>query len=108
VLEADELKEKPFAVLDEEVARKLVITGWGDCQPETCRNLSVNVLYGRGGVWYVGAIYEGMVEDAVRARRKVAEACHKNEAWEVGRVLLTEQACRRRRGHEDFSSDPCG
>jgi hypothetical protein len=107
VVENDELKEKPFAVLDEELARKLVIRTWGDCQPKTCSKLTVDVLDGRGGVWYVEAIYEGMVDDAVRARRKAAEAHYKNEAWEVGRVLLTEQACRRGRGHESFSSDAC-
>jgi hypothetical protein len=55
----------------------------------------------------VEAIYEGMVDDAVRARRKVAEGYYKNEAWDVGRVLLTEQACRRGRGHENSSSDAC-
>jgi hypothetical protein len=107
VVKADELKEKPFVVLDEEVAKKLVIRRWGDCQPEICSKLIVNVLDGRGGVWYVEAIYEGTVDEAVQARRKVAEAYYKNKAWEVGRVLLTEQACRRGRGHEEFSSDAC-
>ena len=107
VVEIDDLKEKPFAVLDEEVAGKLAISGWGDCQRETCSKLTVNVLDGRGGVWYVEAIYEGMADDAVRARRKVAEAYYKNKAWELGRVLLTEQACRSGRGHENFSSDAC-
>ena len=67
----------------------------------------MNVLDGRGGVWYVEAVYEDTADDAVRGRRKVAEAHYKNEAWEVGRVLLTEQACRRGRGHENFSSDGC-
>lgn len=107
VVETDELKEKPFAVLDEEVARKLVISRREDCQRETCSKLTVNVLDGKGGVWYVEAIYEDMADDAVRARRKVAEAYYKNEAWEVGRVLLTEQACRSGRGHENYSSDAC-
>jgi hypothetical protein len=107
VVETDELKEKPFALLDEDVARKLVVSKWGDCKLETCNKLTVNVLDGRGGVWYVEAIYEGMADDAVRAQRKVAEAYYKNEAWEVGPVLLTDQACRTGRGHENLSSDAC-
>jgi hypothetical protein len=107
VVETDELKEKPFAALDQEVARKLVVSKWGDCKPETCSKLTVNVLNGRGGVWYVEAIYEGVADDAIRAQRKAAEAYYKNEAWEVGRVLLREQACRTGRGHETFSSDAC-
>ena len=107
VVETDELKEKPFAVLDEEVARKLVVSKWGDCKPEICSKLTVKILDGRGGVWYVEAIYESVADDAVRAQRKAAEAYYKNEAWEVGQVLLTEQACRMGRGHETFSSDAC-
>ena len=107
VVETDELKEKPFAALDEGVARRLVIGRWGNCQRDTYSKLTVNVLDGRGGVWYVEAIYEDTADDAVRARRKIAEAYYKNEAWEVGRALLTEQACRRGRGHESFSSDAC-
>ena len=107
VVETDELKEKPFVALHEEVARKLVISRWGDCQRETCSKLTVNVLDGRGGVWYVEAIYENMADDAIRAQKRIAEAYYKNQAWEVGRVLLTEQACRSGRGHENFSSDAC-
>ena len=107
VVETDELKEKPFATLNQEVARKLVVSKWGDCKPETCSKLTVNVLDGRGGVWYVEAMYEGVADDAIRAQRKAAEAYYKNEAWEVGRVLLTQQACRTGRGHETFSSDAC-
>lgn len=107
VVENDELNEKPFAVLDHEVARKLVISRWGDCQPESCSNLTVNVLDGRGGVWYVETIYDSIVDGPVRSRRKVAEALYKDEAWELGRVLLSEQACRKGRGHENFSSDAC-
>jgi hypothetical protein len=89
-------KEKPFAILDREVARKLVISGWGPCQPESCSNLSVNVLDGRGRAWYVEAIYDGPKDGSVRAQRKIAEALYKNEAWELGRVLLTEQGFRKR------------
>lgn len=96
VVENDELQEKPFAVLDHEVARKIVISKWGDCQPESCSNLSVNVLDGRGGIWYVEAIYDGIVDSSVRARRTIAEAFYKNEAWELGQVLLTEQSSRKR------------
>jgi len=96
VVENDELREKPFAVLDPEVARKLVISEWGPCQPESCSNLTVNVLDGRGGAWYVEAIYDSIVDCSVRARRKIAEALYKSEAWELGRVLLTEQGCRKR------------
>jgi hypothetical protein len=107
MVQTGELKEKPFAVLDEEAARKLVVSKWGDCKPETCSKLTVNVLDGRGGVWYVEAVYEGTAVDTVRVQRNVAEAYYKNEVWEVGRVLLTEQACRTGRGHENLSSDAC-
>jgi hypothetical protein len=96
VVENDELKEKPFAVLDHETARKLVISKWGACQPESCSNLTVNVLDGRGGAWYVEAIYDSTVDGSVEAQRKIAEALYKNEAWELGRVLLTEQGFRKR------------
>jgi hypothetical protein len=96
VVENDELKEKPFAVLDHETARKLVISKWGACQPESCSNLTVNVLDGRGGAWYVEAIYDSTMDGSVGAQRKIAEALYKNEAWELGRVLLTEQGFRKR------------
>jgi hypothetical protein len=96
VVENDELKEKPFAVLNHEVARKLVISKWGDCQPESCSNLTVNVLDGRGGIWYVEAIYDSIVDGPGRVRRRIAEAFYKNEAWELGQVLLTEQGSRKR------------
>ena len=103
----DELKEKPFAVLDQKVARELVIRRWADCKPGTCSKLIVNVLDGRGGVWYVEAIYDGMMDDSVRAKRKVAETLYENEEWKLGKVLLEQQSCRAGRGHENFSSNAC-
>jgi hypothetical protein len=103
----DELKEKPFAVLDQTVARELVIRRWADCKPGTCNKLIVNVLDGRGGVWYVEAIYDGMMDDSVRAKRKVAETLYENEEWKLGKVLLEQQSCRAGRGHENFSSNAC-
>lgn len=107
LVENDELKEKPFAVLDEGVAKKLAISRWGDCQRKTCSKLTVRILDGRGGVWYVEAIYEGTEDDATRIRRTIAEAYYKDEGWQLGKVLLTEQACRTRTGHETFSTDEC-
>ena len=80
MVENDELKEKPFAVLDHETARKLVISKWGACQPESCSNLTVNVLDGRGRAWYVEAMYDSTVDGSVGAQRKIAEALYKHEA----------------------------
>lgn len=107
VVENDELKEKPFAVLDEKVAKELALSRWGDCQPKTCSKLTARILDGRGGVWYVEAIYEGTADNTVRIRRNIAEAYYKDEGWQLGRTLLTEQACRTGTGHETVSSDEC-
>lgn len=55
IVENGRLREKPFAILTHAIARKLVITKWGDCSSQTCRHLAVNVLDGGGGDWYVEA-----------------------------------------------------
>lgn len=89
LVENDGLKEKPFAVLDEEAAKKLAISRWGDCQRKTCSKLNVRILDGRGGVWYVEAVYEGTADNAILIRREIAEAYYKDEGWQLGRVLLT-------------------
>jgi hypothetical protein len=65
-----QLREKPFGVLSPEVARKLVISTRGDCEPASCRELIVNVLDAKGRAWYVKAIYDGMIDTSVRAERK--------------------------------------
>ena len=107
LVENGQLREKPFGVLSPEAARKLVISTWGDCGPASCRELIVNVLDGKGGVWYVEAIYDGMIDGSVRAEKKIAEGLPKDGDWKLGNVMLQQHSCRPGRGHEDFSSATC-
>jgi hypothetical protein len=65
------------------------------------------VLDGKGGVWYVEAIYDGMIDDSVRAERKIAEGLPQDEDWKLGNVMLQQHSCRSARGNEDFSSGAC-
>jgi hypothetical protein len=107
VVENGQLRGKPFRVLSPEAARKLVISTWGDCERTSCREFIVNVLDGRGGAWYVEAIYDGTIDDSVRAERKIAEGLPEDGDWKLGNVLLQQHSCRSGRGHEDFSSEAC-
>lgn len=106
-VENGQLREKPFRVLSPEAARKLVISTWGDCEPASCRELVVNVLDGKGGVWYLEAIYDGMIDDSVRAERKIAEGLPKDGDWKLGNIMLQQHSCWPGRDNEDFSSGAC-
>ena len=106
-VEHDQLRETPFAVLADSVARDLVIAKWGDCQPNTCKQLNVKVLDGGGGAWYVEATYEGEMDDFTSGQRKIAPAFYREGSWAIEDVLVEQFRCRPGKGHEDFSAEPC-
>ncbi|MBZ9569405.1 hypothetical protein KJA16_00600 [Patescibacteria group bacterium] len=106
-IENEKLKEISREPLFQDTATALIKENWGDCTLVDCERLTVNVLDGKDGVWYVQAIYEGMRDDSVQATKKIARAHHVNNAWELGEVVLIEYKCQLGRGHQDFSSELC-
>jgi hypothetical protein len=107
VVENGQLREALFRILSPAIARETVISKWGDCLPDTCKQLIVNVLDGGGGTWYVEATYSGMLDDSVRARRTIAAVEFHRGEWKIGDPLLNQFMCQPGRGHQTFSSEPC-
>jgi hypothetical protein len=105
--EDGELKEKSREVLSQEIARNLIIEKWGDCTKDICSNLIVNILDGKDGVWFVEAIYDGMKDDSIKSKKKIAWAHYMNNNWTLGLTILTQQKCQLNRGHQDFSDKLC-
>lgn len=85
----------------------LVKETWGDCTPATCSKLTVNVLDGKDGVWFVEAIYEGMGDDSIQAQKKIARAHYVDKSWVLGKEMVIMYRCQPGRGHQHFSSEPC-
>jgi len=106
-IEEGSLKELPEIALPEETAATLVEKNWGGCIPDMCSELTVNILDGRDGVWFVEAIYEGMRDDSVQAQRKIARVHYVDKAWKLGEIVLTEYRCQPGRGQQEFSSELC-
>jgi hypothetical protein len=93
--------------LDQETALELASDTWGDCEATECDALTVRVLDGQDGVWYVEATYEGLRDDSVEAVRRSASVHYASGRWLVGSVLLTEYRCQRGRGQSDFGKGLC-
>jgi hypothetical protein len=102
------LVDVPAPTLDDAAARALAVERWGDCDsPElTCAELSVRVLDGKDGAWYVEAIYDGLPDDSIRAERHVASVFYA-DGWHIGQEVVQDWKCRDGRGHTDFSSALC-
>jgi len=107
LLEDGQLREKPFAVLPPDIAKETVIADWGDCSPDACAVLRVRVWDGGGGTLYVEATYDGMLDDSVKAQRKIAPAVYGNGEWLLGDPLVKQVKCHQGRGHREFSEEPC-
>ena len=105
--ENNELKEKSRETLSQKIAENLVTENWGSCETRECSSLTVNILDGRDGVWYVQAIYNGLKDDSVRAQKKIASVHYVNGEWKWGSELIKEYKCQEGRGHQDFSSELC-
>lgn len=106
-LENGELKEKEFPTLSVDVARDLVVAKRGDCAPDQCDNLAVNVLDGVDAVWYVEAIYSGLRDDSVRDQKIISTVHFVDGDWVLGEEVSKMQKCQPGRGHEDFSEELC-
>jgi len=107
LVEDGQLREKPFAVLSPDIARKTVVAEWGDCSPDACSVLRVSVWDGGGGAWYIEAIYDGMLDDSVKAQKRIAPAVYRNGEWTLGDPLVKQVKCHQGRGHGEFSEEPC-
>lgn len=107
IVENNELKEISRPILSQETAHNLIIQTWGDCTEDICEELKISVLDGKDGVWFVQAIYEGLRDDSVRVRKKIAQAHYADESWELGAVIVDEYKCQPNRGHQDFSDELC-
>lgn len=106
-IENNELKEIDRPILSQETAQNLVEQKWGACTLNDCEELQVSVLDGKDGVWFVEAIYDGLRDDSVRVRKKIAWVHYVNDAWELGATALDEYKCQPNRGHQDFSDELC-
>jgi hypothetical protein len=105
--EEGELREIPRETLSQETAYNLVIENWGDCTPDICDELAVDILYGNDGLWFIGAVYDGMKDDSVRTQKRIAQVHYVNEEWKWGSELVKEYRCQPDRGHQDFSDELC-
>jgi len=106
-IENDELKEIDKPILLQETADSLIKEAWGGCTPDVCEELTINRLDGKDGVWFIEAIYDGLRDDSVRVRKKIAWVHYINDTWELGTIILDEYKCQPNRGHQDFSSELC-
>lgn len=93
-------------LLDEE-AQELAENAWGSCDGEQCESLTVTVLDGVDGVSYVEALYDGLADDSLRARKHIAQASFIDNQWILGNPIVFEFACREGRGHQEFSTERC-
>lgn len=101
------LREVPGPTLSREVATGLATRVWGDCTEIDCTTFTVETLDGVDGVWYVQATYDGLMDDSIKAERKIAQAHAVDGGWSLGAVLITQQQCREGRGHQEFSTELC-
>ena len=101
------LKQKPMEILSQETARGLVTKRWGDCRPEICERLTVNVINGGDGAWYAEAIFEGVRSDSVSSRRVISSIVFFNGQWSFGSELLTQYKCQPGHGSSNFSIELC-
>ena len=107
IIQDNELKNIDRPVLSQEAAQSLIEKEWGGCDLNECDELQVSVLDGEDGVWFVQAIYDGLRDDSVSVRKKIAHAHYANENWELGAVIINEYKCQPNRGHQDFSDELC-
>lgn len=103
----NELKEINRPILSQATADSLIKEAWGDCTLDVCEKLTINKLDGKDGVWFIEAIYDGLKDDSVRARKKIANVHYVNDAWELGTTIIDEHKCQPNRGHQDFSDELC-
>ena len=102
-----QLVSRDAEALTMEEARKLVIAANGGCGDGRCTQLSVNILDGVDGVWYVEAVRDGLHDDSVAAEKIVAQAHFVSGTWSVGAPLRTEYRCQPKRGQQEFSTALC-
>lgn len=106
-LENGELKVRELPTLSAAVARDLVVAERGDCAPDQCDSLAVNVLDGVDGVWYVEAIYSGLRDDSVRNQKIITTVHFVDGDFVLGSEVLKMQKCQPGRGQQDFSEELC-
>jgi hypothetical protein len=106
-LKGNGLIEIPREILSRETAESLVKEAWGDCTLDNCEKLTVNLLDGKDGVWFVEAIYEGMRDDSVQAQKKIAWTHYADDLWKLGSIVVSQQKCQPGRGQQDFSDELC-
>ncbi|MFH1462742.1 MAG: hypothetical protein ABIG08_03565 [bacterium] len=105
--ENGELKEKQRETLSRETALNLAKEKWGDCISDICEELTVSVLDGKDGVWFVQAIYDGLKDDSVKAKKRINWAYYIEGSWQLEALVVDEQKCQLGRGHQDFSNEIC-
>lgn len=93
--------------LSQNTAQKLVIDKWWWCKPDTCNELTVDIVDWVSGVWKIEAIYNGMYDDSIQATRKIATVHYINNQWVLWSVLTEDQKCQVWRWHQDFSEEYC-
>jgi len=96
------LAEEERPEISQSEAESLVIKNWGDSD-----ELSVKVLDGKDGVWYVEAVYNNMKDDSVSAKRAIASVHYVDNGWKWGSEQLVEYKCQSGRGQSEFSEELC-
>jgi len=97
---------KKFPRFTEEIAEKLVKEKWGDCT-DRCKTMTIKRFDGREQVWFVGAIYDEMLDDSIKTVKYIAMANYAKDQWVLGETIMTSYKCREGRGQADFGPELC-
>ena len=106
--DAESLKDasERIPTLTKDLALALVKSTWGDCTPSECARVTVSVVKQKSGTYLVTATYEGLRDDSISDSRRAAVASYDDGKWVLGKSTGTFR-CQPRRGHQNFSSEPC-
>lgn len=96
------LVEKEREALSKDNAFKIISKSIDENQID---NLSVNILDGRDGVWYIEYTIDNIKDDSVFSFRKIYSVYYSGGAWKLGSEQLVEYACQDGRGQEEFSEE---
>jgi len=107
IYENGELKEKQNEVLSQEVAEALIVNNLGDCKANECADFKISILGGNQGPLYIQAIYDGIKDDSVKARKIITSVYYIEGEWKLGEELKREYICQFGRGQQEFSSELC-
>ncbi len=107
IYENGELKERQNEVLSQEVAETLIVNNLGGCEANECSDFKISILGGNQGPLYIQAIYNGMKDDSVKARKIITSVHYIEGEWKLSGELKREYICQLDRGQQEFSSELC-